>query len=73
MGKLAKPVLGLVAPSVKELEVLGVWSHRRDYAAPPQVMRIADDDEHPGSPTKKAGRCASAGESCACLVHADIG
>jgi len=33
----------LMAPSVKALEALGVWSPCRTYAAPLRVMRIADD------------------------------
>jgi 2-octaprenyl-6-methoxyphenol hydroxylase len=33
----------LMAPSVKALEALGVWSRCRDHAAPLRVMRIADD------------------------------
>jgi 2-octaprenyl-6-methoxyphenol hydroxylase len=33
----------LMAPSVKALEALGVWSRCRDYAAPLRVMRIVDD------------------------------
>ncbi|HSV24091.1 MAG TPA: UbiH/UbiF family hydroxylase [Xanthobacteraceae bacterium] len=33
----------LMAPSVKALEALGVWSRCRTYAAPLRVMRIADD------------------------------
>src|SRR5215470_6691063 len=33
----------LMAPSVKALEALGVWSRCRTYAAPLRVMRIVDD------------------------------
>src|SRR5262249_48652328 len=33
----------LMAPSVKALTALGVWSHCRNYAAPLRVIRIADD------------------------------
>ena len=33
----------LMAPSVKALEALGVWSRCRGHAAPLRVMRIADD------------------------------
>src|SRR5215471_15920155 len=33
----------LMAPSVKALEALGVWSRCREHAAPLRVMRIADD------------------------------
>jgi 2-octaprenyl-6-methoxyphenol hydroxylase len=51
--ELAKPVLGPMAPSVMAHEVLGVWSHRHDYAAPLQVMRVADDDEHRDRRRKK--------------------
>src|SRR5215468_9369235 len=35
----------LMAPSVRALEALGVWSRCHSHAAPLRVMRIADDTD----------------------------
>src|SRR5215470_11282923 len=42
-GRVDNRTTALMAPSVKALDVLGVWSRCRAYAAPLRVMRIADD------------------------------
>jgi 2-octaprenyl-6-methoxyphenol hydroxylase len=42
-GGIDNRTTALMAPSVKALEALGVWSRCRDHAAPLRVMRIADD------------------------------
>jgi 2-octaprenyl-6-methoxyphenol hydroxylase len=42
-GGVDNRTTALMAPSVKALEALGVWSHCSRHAAPLRAMRIADD------------------------------